>query len=80
MQPHTPDRSHAHTHTAPDHAWHEHAGHARHAGHAGHAEHALARDAAAAYTRALELATNPVERRFLERRLAANPHGAAHER
>ena len=31
-------------------------------------------DAAAAYTRALELATNPVERRFLERRLAANPH------
>jgi RNA polymerase sigma-70 factor (ECF subfamily) len=37
-------------------------------------------DAAAAYTRALELATNPVERRFLERRLAANPHGAAHER
>jgi RNA polymerase sigma-70 factor (ECF subfamily) len=33
-------------------------------------------DAAAAYTRALELATNPVERRFLERRLAANPHAA----
>jgi RNA polymerase sigma-70 factor, ECF subfamily len=33
-------------------------------------------DAAAAYTRALELATNPVERRFLERRLAANPDAA----
>jgi RNA polymerase sigma-70 factor (ECF subfamily) len=33
-------------------------------------------DAAAAYRRALELATNPVERRFLERRLAANPHAA----
>jgi RNA polymerase sigma-70 factor, ECF subfamily len=33
-------------------------------------------DAAAAYARALELATNPVERRFLERRLAANPHAA----
>jgi len=33
-------------------------------------------DAAAAYARALELATNPVERRFLERRLAANPHVA----
>ena len=33
-------------------------------------------DAAAAYTRALELATNPVERRVLERRLAANPHAA----
>jgi RNA polymerase sigma-70 factor, ECF subfamily len=37
-------------------------------------------EAAAAYARALELATNPVERRFLERRLAANPHGAPHER
>jgi RNA polymerase sigma-70 factor (ECF subfamily) len=36
-------------------------------------------DAAAAYTRALELATNPVERRFLERRLADYPHDAAHE-
>ena len=38
----------------------------------------LGRDAAAAaaYARALELATNPVERRFLERRLAANPHAA----
>jgi RNA polymerase sigma-70 factor (ECF subfamily) len=29
-------------------------------------------EAAAAYARALELATNPVERRFLERRLAAH--------
>ena len=33
-------------------------------------------DAATAYARALELATNPVERRFLERRLAANAHAA----
>ena len=33
-------------------------------------------DAAAAYGRALELATNPVERRFLERRLAAGAHAA----
>jgi RNA polymerase sigma-70 factor, ECF subfamily len=38
------------------------------------------REAAAAYARALELTTNPVERRFLERRLAAYPHAAAHER
>ena len=30
-------------------------------------------EAAAAYTRALELTTNPVERRFLERRLASYP-------
>jgi RNA polymerase sigma-70 factor, ECF subfamily len=37
-------------------------------------------EAAAAYERALELATNPVERRFLERRLAASAHGAPHER
>ena len=37
-------------------------------------------EAASAYARALELATNPVERRFLERRLASNPHGAAQER
>ena len=37
-------------------------------------------EAAAAYARALELATNPVERRFLERRLAANPHAAPDER
>jgi RNA polymerase sigma-70 factor, ECF subfamily len=36
--------------------------------------------AADAYTRALELATNPVERRFLERRLAANADAAPHER
>ena len=36
-------------------------------------------EAAAAYARALELTTNPVERRFLERRLAAYPHAAAHE-
>jgi RNA polymerase sigma-70 factor (ECF subfamily) len=34
-------------------------------------------EAAAAYTRALELASNPVERRFLERRLAAHAHGPA---
>jgi len=33
-------------------------------------------EAAAAYARALELATNPVERRFLERRLGTNPHAA----
>jgi RNA polymerase sigma-70 factor, ECF subfamily len=38
------------------------------------------RDAAAAYARALALATNPVERRFLERRLAAYPDAPAHER
>jgi RNA polymerase sigma-70 factor, ECF subfamily len=37
-------------------------------------------EAAAAYARALELATNPVERRFLERRLAAHPDSAPHER
>jgi RNA polymerase sigma-70 factor, ECF subfamily len=37
------------------------------------------RDAAAAYGRALELATNPVERRFLERRLAARAHGPPDE-
>jgi RNA polymerase sigma-70 factor (ECF subfamily) len=37
-------------------------------------------EAATAYERALELATNPVERRFLERRLAASAHGAPHER
>jgi RNA polymerase sigma-70 factor (ECF subfamily) len=33
-------------------------------------------EAAAAYAHALELATNPVERRFLERRLAAHPYRA----
>jgi RNA polymerase sigma-70 factor (ECF subfamily) len=38
------------------------------------------REAAAAYLRALELTTNPVERRFLERRLAAYPHAAPDER
>ena len=37
-------------------------------------------DAAAAYGRALELATNPVERRFLERRLAAGAHAAPDQR
>ena len=37
-------------------------------------------EAAAAYTRALELATNPVERRFLERRLAPHAHAATHQR
>jgi RNA polymerase sigma-70 factor, ECF subfamily len=37
-------------------------------------------EAAAAYARALELATNPVERRFLERRLASYAHVAPHER
>jgi RNA polymerase sigma-70 factor, ECF subfamily len=37
-------------------------------------------EAAAAYARALELATNPVERRFLERRLAADAHAAPHDR
>jgi RNA polymerase sigma-70 factor (ECF subfamily) len=37
-------------------------------------------EATAAYARALELATNPVERRFLERRLAPGAHGAPHER
>jgi RNA polymerase sigma-70 factor (ECF subfamily) len=36
-------------------------------------------DAAVAYARALELATNPVERRFLERRLAAHADRAAHK-
>jgi RNA polymerase sigma-70 factor (ECF subfamily) len=36
-------------------------------------------EAAAAYSRALELATNPVERRFLERRLASHPHCAPHD-
>jgi RNA polymerase sigma-70 factor, ECF subfamily len=36
--------------------------------------------ATAAYTRALELATNPVERRFLERRLASHTDSAPHER
>jgi RNA polymerase sigma-70 factor, ECF subfamily len=37
-------------------------------------------EAALAYARALELATNPVERRFLERRLAAHAHRASDER
>ena len=37
-------------------------------------------EASAAYARALELATNPVERRFLERRLAARPQRAPDER
>jgi RNA polymerase sigma-70 factor, ECF subfamily len=37
-------------------------------------------EAAAAYAHALELATNPVERRFLERRLAAHPHRAPDDR
>jgi RNA polymerase sigma-70 factor (ECF subfamily) len=37
-------------------------------------------DAAAAYARALELATNPVERRFLEQRLAAHPDHAPDQR
>jgi RNA polymerase sigma-70 factor (ECF subfamily) len=37
-------------------------------------------DAAAAYRRALELATNPVERRFLERRLAEHPDAAPDQR
>ncbi len=36
--------------------------------------------AAAAYARALELTANPVERRFLERRLAAYANAAAHDR
>jgi RNA polymerase sigma-70 factor, ECF subfamily len=36
-------------------------------------------EATAAYTRALELATNPVERRFLERRLAAHAHRSPDE-
>ena len=36
-------------------------------------------EAAAAYGRALELATNPVERRFLERRLAAHSKRAAEQ-
>jgi RNA polymerase sigma-70 factor (ECF subfamily) len=44
--------------------------------------HRLGRDdeAAASYRRALELATNPVERRFLERRLAAHAHAAPDQR
>ena len=37
-------------------------------------------EAAAAYARALELATNPVERRFLERRLAPDAHAAPDRR
>jgi RNA polymerase sigma-70 factor, ECF subfamily len=37
-------------------------------------------EAAAAYARALELASNPVERRFLERRLGAHAQGAADQR
>jgi RNA polymerase sigma-70 factor (ECF subfamily) len=37
-------------------------------------------EAAAAYARALELATNPVERRFLEQRLAAHANRAADQR
>jgi RNA polymerase sigma-70 factor (ECF subfamily) len=37
-------------------------------------------EATAAYARALELATNPVERRFLERRLAPDAHAAPDER
>jgi RNA polymerase sigma-70 factor, ECF subfamily len=36
-------------------------------------------EAAAAYARALELATNPVERRFLGRRLAAHPDRPPHD-
>jgi RNA polymerase sigma-70 factor, ECF subfamily len=36
-------------------------------------------EARVAYARALELATNPVERRFLERRLRSHPHSAPHE-
>jgi RNA polymerase sigma-70 factor (ECF subfamily) len=36
-------------------------------------------EAAVAYGRALELATNPVERRFLERRLAAHSKRAAEQ-
>jgi RNA polymerase sigma-70 factor (ECF subfamily) len=36
------------------------------------------RDATAAYGRALELATNPVERRFLERRLSEVQDSGAH--
>ncbi len=44
--------------------------------------HRLGRDdeAAASYRRALELATNPVERRFLQRRLAAHAHPAPDQR
>ena len=44
--------------------------------------HRLGRDdeAAGSYRRALELATNPVERRFLERRLAAHAHAAPDQR
>jgi RNA polymerase sigma-70 factor (ECF subfamily) len=38
------------------------------------------REAAIAYGRALELASNPVERRFLERRLAAHANRAADQR
>ena len=37
-------------------------------------------EATAAYARALELATNPVERRFLERRLAPDAHAAPDQR
>jgi RNA polymerase sigma-70 factor, ECF subfamily len=37
-------------------------------------------EAAEAYARALELATNPVERRFLERQLAAHADRAADQR
>jgi RNA polymerase sigma-70 factor, ECF subfamily len=37
-------------------------------------------EAGAAYARALSLTTNPVERRFLERRLAPDADAAAHER
>jgi RNA polymerase sigma-70 factor, ECF subfamily len=37
-------------------------------------------EAATAYARALELATNPVERRFLERQLAAHADRAADQR
>jgi RNA polymerase sigma-70 factor (ECF subfamily) len=37
-------------------------------------------EAGAAYRRALELATNPVERRFLERRLAPDAHRSTDER
>ena len=36
-------------------------------------------EAEAAYGRALELATNPVERRFLERRLGSHPDAAPHQ-
>jgi RNA polymerase sigma-70 factor, ECF subfamily len=36
-------------------------------------------EAEVAYARALELATNPVERRFLERRLGSHPDAAPHQ-